>query len=97
MKYSTFTDSELFIYINLPLGSTWRSAYETVGGVCLKKIGTDGESKTLSRVKLSQQVFDVLKQKKMKGETIREAAERIILAAPFPPGPSAQQGKCGKK
>ncbi len=62
----------------LPGGSCWK-AKETCGGAPLEPLQPPSDD--LAKVRFSQSVFDVLRKKKRKGETIREALERIILAA----------------
>lgn len=62
----------------LPSGSCWK-ATETCGGALLEPLQPPSDD--LAKVRFSQSVFEVLKNKKCEGETIREAIERIILAA----------------
>lgn len=63
----------------LPNGSAWR-AKETCGRALLESLQPPDDD--LARVRFSQTVFEVLRKKKKKGETVREALERIILASP---------------
>lgn len=62
----------------LPGGSCWR-AKETCGGALLEPLQPPDDD--LAKVRFSHQVFEVLKKKRRKGETVRGALERIILAA----------------
>jgi len=67
-----------FYTINkLPHGSRWK-AKETVGGALLEPLQAPDDD--LAKVRFSKAVFEVLRQKKRPGETIRETLERIILA-----------------
>lgn len=70
---------EVYIYQKLPIGSAWWASSETCGGTLIKKLKPPDDD--LAKVRFSHAVFEVLKKKKRKGETIREAIERIILAA----------------
>jgi hypothetical protein len=68
-----------FYTINkLPHGSCWK-AKETVGGALLEPLQPPDDD--LAKVRFSKEVFNILKKKKRKGETVRETLERIILAA----------------
>lgn len=68
-----------FYTINkLPEGSCWK-ARETVGGALLEPLQAPDDD--LAKVRFSKEVFEVLRKKKQKGETVRDALERIILAA----------------
>lgn len=84
MHRQDVTESEVYIHSRLPIGSVWRSDHQTTGGVLLKKITPSGND--TAKVKISKNVFEILKKKKKKGETICDAVERIILAAPFTEG-----------
>lgn len=42
----------------------------------------DQPDEDLAKVRFAHSVFEVLKVKRKKGETVRQALERIILAAP---------------
>ena len=68
-----------FFTINkLKNGSCWK-AKETVGGALLEPLSNPVDD--LAKVRFSKEVFEVLRTKKRKGETIREAIERIILSS----------------
>jgi len=68
-----------FYTINkLPHGSCWK-AKETAGGALLEPLQPPDDD--LAKVRFSKNVFTVLQSKKRKGETIRQALERIILEA----------------
>jgi hypothetical protein len=68
-----------FYTINkLANGSCWK-AKETVEGAFLEPLQPPDDG--LAKVRFSKNVFAVLQSKKHKGETIRQALERIILEA----------------
>jgi hypothetical protein len=62
------------------IGTLWKAAEETCGGTMLKQL--DQPDEDLAKVRFAHSVFEVLKVKRKKGETVRQALERIILAAP---------------
>ncbi len=64
----------------MPVGTLWKAAEETCGGTMLKQL--DPPDEDLAKVRFAHSVFEVLKAKRMKGETVRQALERIILEAP---------------
>lgn len=69
----------VFYTINkLPNGSCWK-AKETVGGALLEPLSAPNDD--LAKVRFSKEIFELLRTKKQKGETIRQALERIILSA----------------
>lgn len=71
--------SDGFYTINkLPHNSCWR-AKETVGGALLEPLQPPDDD--LAKVRFSKSVFEVLRKKKLPGETVRQTIERIILAA----------------
>ena len=74
-------NGELYTYMKIPHLSYWRAS-ETVSGA--KLVPCEESVSDLAKIKISWEVFEVLRKKKRKGETIREATERIILAAPTP-------------
>jgi hypothetical protein len=61
----------------LPKGSVWKVKTELVGGTRLE--GLSDPADTLPRVKISSEAFDALKKLRHRGETIREAVERLIF------------------
>ncbi|SAL52639.1 hypothetical protein [Caballeronia concitans] len=63
----------------LPKGSVWKVKVELVGGTRLE--GLSDSADTLPRVKISREAFEALKGLRHRGETIREAVERLIFAA----------------
>lgn len=68
-----------FYTINkLPNGSCWK-AKETIGGALLEPLQAPDDN--LAKVRFSKDVFIILQRKKHKGETIRQAIERIIIEA----------------
>lgn len=68
-----------FYTINkLPNGSYWK-AKETIGGALLEPLQAPNDN--LAKVRFSKDVFIILQRKKHKGETIRQAIERIIIEA----------------
>lgn len=70
---------DTFFTINkLPDRSCW-VAKETVGGAMLTPLTSPDDD--LAKVRFSKEVFEILKKKKKKGETVRQCIERIILAA----------------
>jgi len=75
-------EGELYLFDKLPIGSIWSASMETVGGTKLTRL--PDADKTLAKVRFSYEVFEILRKKKKKGESIQAAIERIIRAAPFP-------------
>lgn len=71
--------SEIFTLSKVPKGSAWRAHEELCGGTRLKALEPPDDD--LAKVRFSAEVFEVLKKKRIPGETVREAIERIILAA----------------
>lgn len=71
--------SEIYLLEKVAVGTLWKASLETVGGTKLSQLQAPEED--LAKVRFSHQVFEVLRRKKRKGETVREALERIILAA----------------
>ena len=63
----------------LPKGSVWKVKAELVGGTRLEGLADPAD--TLPRVKISPEAFEALKSLRHRGETIREAVERLIFAA----------------
>lgn len=63
---------------DLPKDSLWR-AKKSVGGSNLTRVQAPDDN--LAKVRFGKDVFDVLRRKKLPGETIRQALERIILNA----------------
>ena len=72
--------SEVYTIHKMPIGSLWKAAEETCGGTMLKQLAPPDED--LAKVRFAHSVFEVLKTKRKKGETVRQALERIILEAP---------------
>lgn len=72
--------SDVYTMHKMPIGSLWKAAEETCGGTMLKQLEAPDED--LAKVRFAHLVFDVLKTKRKKGETVRQALERIILEAP---------------
>ena len=64
----------------MSVGSLWKAAEETCGGTMLKQLAPPDEN--LAKVRFAHSVFEVLKTKRKKGETVRQALERIVLEAP---------------
>lgn len=62
------------------VGSLWKAAEDTCGGTMLKQLAPPNEN--LAKVRFAHSVFEVLKTKRKKGETVRQALERIVLEAP---------------
>jgi hypothetical protein len=69
--------NELYTTHKLPVGTLWKAAEETCGGTMLKQLEPPDED--LAKVRFAYSVFEVLKTKRKKGETVRQALERIIL------------------
>ncbi|MDY7539968.1 hypothetical protein QN395_08270 [Undibacterium sp. RTI2.2] len=67
-----------YISNELPTGSCW-IANKTVGGTRLKELKKPDEN--LAKVRFSKEVFEILRQKRKIGETVREALERIIRSS----------------
>jgi hypothetical protein len=63
----------------LPKGSVWKVQSELVGGT--RREGLSDPADALPRVKLSPEAFETLKRLRHRGETIREAVERLIFTA----------------
>lgn len=70
--------SSFYTTNKLPHGSSWK-ATEIVGGALLEPLLPPDDD--LAKVRFSKAVFEVLRRKKLPGETIREALERIILSS----------------
>jgi len=71
--------NEVYTTHKMPVGTLWRAAEETCGGTMLKQFESSDEH--LAKVRFAHSVFEVLKTKRKKGETVRQALERIILEA----------------
>jgi hypothetical protein len=71
--------NEIYTTHKMPVGTLWKAAEETCGGTMLKQLGPPEED--LAKVRFSHSVFEVLKTRRKKGETVRQALERIILEA----------------
>lgn len=76
------SSGELFVFDRLEIGSVWGAKLECVGGTML--VNLPPADKSLAKVRFSYEVFEILRQKKRKGESIQAAIERIIIEAPFP-------------
>ena len=72
--------NEVYTTNKIPVGTLWKAAEETCGGMMLKQLETPDED--LAKVRFAHSVFEVLKTKRKKGETVRQALERIILMSP---------------
>lgn len=72
--------NEIHTMHKMPIGSIWKAAEETCGGTRLKQL--DPPAEDLAKVRFAHSVFEVLKTKRKRGETVRQALERIILEAP---------------
>ena len=70
--------SSFYTTNKLPHGSSWK-ATEIVGGALLEPLLPPDDD--LAKVRFSKAVFIILQRKKHKGETIRQAIERIIIEA----------------
>ena len=71
--------NEIYTMHKMPVGTLWKAAEETCGGTMLKQLEVPDED--LAKVRFSHSVFEVLKTKRRKGETVRQALERIVLEA----------------
>jgi len=71
--------NKVYTIHKMPVGTLWKAAEETCGGTILKQLEPPDED--LAKVRFAHSVFEVLKAKRMKGETVRQALERIILEA----------------
>lgn len=71
--------TQIYTMNKMPVGTLWKAAEETCGGTMLKQL--DPPDEDLAKVRFSHSVFEVLKAKRRKGETVRQALERIILEA----------------
>jgi hypothetical protein len=71
--------NEIYTAHKMPVGTLWKAAEETCGGTMLKQL--DPPDEDLAKVRFAHSVFEVLKAKRKKGETVRQALERIILEA----------------
>jgi hypothetical protein len=78
--HQEFAVNEVYTTHKMPVGSLWKAAEETCGGTRLKQL--DPSDEDLAKVRFAHSVFEVLKAKRKKGETVRQALERIILASP---------------
>lgn len=72
--------NEVYTAHKMAVGTLWKAAEETCGGTRLKQL--DPPDEDLAKVRFAHSVFEVLKTKRKKGETVRQALERIILMAP---------------
>lgn len=72
--------NEVYTTHKMPLGTIWKAEEETCGGTRLKQL--DPPAEDLAKVRFAHEVFNVLKTKRRKGETVRQALERIIIEAP---------------
>ena len=72
--------NEVYTTHKMPLGTIWKAEEETCGGTRLKQL--DPPAEDLAKVRFAHEVFNVLKTKRRKGETVRHALERIIIEAP---------------
>ena len=63
----------------MQVGTLWKAAEKTRGGTMLQQLASPDED--LAQVRFAHAVFEVLKTKRKKGETVRQALERIILEA----------------
>lgn len=63
----------------MSIGTIWRATEETCGGTILERL--DPPDENLAKVRFSHVIFEILKTKRKKGETVRGALERIILEA----------------
>lgn len=75
-----FTVNEFHTLAKVPTGTLWKAENETCGGTRMKQL--DPPDEDLAKVRFAHSVFEVLKTKRKKGETVRQALERIILEAP---------------
>lgn len=71
--------SEILTSQRRPKGELWRVTREVMIGSVLEPMPQPDED--LAKVRFSKEIFEVLKKKRMPGETIREALERIILSS----------------
>lgn len=71
--------NEIYTLQKMAVGTLWKAAEETCGGTMLKQLAPPDED--LAKVRFAHSVFEVLKTKRKKGETVRQALERIILEA----------------
>lgn len=71
--------SDVYTMHKMPIGSLWKAAQKTCGGTLLKELEAPDED--LAKVRFAHEVFEVLKNKRKKRETVRQALERIILEA----------------
>ena len=72
--------TQIYTLNKMSIGTLWKAAEETCGGTMLKQLDPpDGD---LAKVRFAHAIFEVLKTKRKKGETVRQALERIILEAP---------------
>jgi hypothetical protein len=72
--------SKVYTMHKMPVGTLWKAAEETCGGTMLEQLYPPDED--LAKVRFAHSVFKVLKAKRKKGETVRQALERIILSSP---------------
>lgn len=72
--------NEVYTTNKMAVGTLWKAAEETCCGTRLKQI--DPPDEDLAKVRFAHSVFEVLKTKRKKGETVRQALERIILESP---------------
>jgi hypothetical protein len=76
--------TQIYTLNKMPVGTLWKAAEETCGGTMLKQL--DPPDEDLAKVRFAHSVFEVLKSKRKKGETVRQALERIILEASLTEG-----------
>ena len=72
--------TQIYTLNKMPVGTLWKAAEETCGGTMLEQLAPPDED--LAKVRFAHSVFEVLKTKRKKGETVRQALERLILEAP---------------
>ena len=73
--------NEAYTTHKMQVGKLWRAAEETSGRTRLKQLELPDED--MAKVRFAHSVFEVLKAKRKKGETVRQALERIVLDAPI--------------
>ena len=71
--------TQIYTLNKMLVGTLWKAAEETCGGTMLKQL--DPPDEDLAKVRFAHSVFEVLKTKRKRGETVRQTLERIILAA----------------
>jgi len=69
--------NEVYTPNKMAVDTLWKAAEETCSGTRLTQL--DSLDEGLAKVRFAHSVFEVLKTKRKKGETVRHTLERTIL------------------